>query len=250
MKLNLGCGKNPMPGWVNLDRLDGPGVDLVCDLESLCNYEKAWATEDEMPGVCRCERERMYYTCLPTPGSSRRRIGKRDAMQRDTVSELRADHLIEHIRNPLPMMQELWRVAEPGALFTLTCPYGSSDDAWENQTHVRPYFVGSWLAFSAPYYWREDYGYGGDWQAKHIMLKLREEALRRLVGGTDALSIAAGTATVGHCEVAMRAVNTYQNMVAEMEVILEAVKPAREQKRELLEYPVVQLVVARYERDE
>ena len=33
MKLNLGCGYTILDGWVNLDYLDGQGVDVVHDLE-------------------------------------------------------------------------------------------------------------------------------------------------------------------------------------------------------------------------
>jgi len=33
-RLNIGCGPQPLPGWLNADRLAGPGVDLVCDLRS------------------------------------------------------------------------------------------------------------------------------------------------------------------------------------------------------------------------
>ncbi len=31
MKLNLGCGRDIRKGWINCDRVDGPGVDLVFD---------------------------------------------------------------------------------------------------------------------------------------------------------------------------------------------------------------------------
>jgi SAM-dependent methyltransferase len=34
-RLNLGCGHDVRPGWVNLDRAALPGVDLVHDLDSL-----------------------------------------------------------------------------------------------------------------------------------------------------------------------------------------------------------------------
>lgn len=34
-RLNLGCGHDTKPGWVNVDRVKLPGVDLVWDLETL-----------------------------------------------------------------------------------------------------------------------------------------------------------------------------------------------------------------------
>lgn len=35
MKLNLACGQCIIPGYVNVDIRDGPGVDLVCDVREL-----------------------------------------------------------------------------------------------------------------------------------------------------------------------------------------------------------------------
>ena len=32
-RLNLGCGKGPLDGWINLDVVRLPGVDVVADLE-------------------------------------------------------------------------------------------------------------------------------------------------------------------------------------------------------------------------
>jgi len=34
-KLNVGCGRNIKEGWINLDSAALPGVELVCDLESV-----------------------------------------------------------------------------------------------------------------------------------------------------------------------------------------------------------------------
>lgn len=33
LRLNLGCGTRSLPGWVNVDKSFGVGVDVVCDLE-------------------------------------------------------------------------------------------------------------------------------------------------------------------------------------------------------------------------
>ena len=76
-RLHLGCGKTILAGWVNLDLLPGEGVDVVADLD-------------------KCGE-------VPLP------------FEADTFDEFMAAHLFEHIRNPLPFMQELHRVAKPGA---------------------------------------------------------------------------------------------------------------------------------------
>ena len=68
------------------------------------------------------------------------------------------------------MMQELFRIAQPDGKMIIRVPYGSSDDAYEDPTHIRQYFIGSFGYYSQPYYWRADYGYRGDWQAKNITL--------------------------------------------------------------------------------
>lgn len=125
-RLNVGCGRTPMPGWINLDSRALAGVDVVADLEQCAH--------------------------APLPFDS------------DSIDEILVSHVIEHIRSPLPMMQELHRVARPGALATIRVPYGSSDEAWEDPAHVRPYFLQSFGYFSQPYYWRADYGYRGDWR--------------------------------------------------------------------------------------
>ena len=165
MKLNLGCGRNLMPGWVNVDVM--PPADLLTDLNA------------------------------PQLG------------EENSVEEFRASHLIEHLHDPLAMMQECWRVAKPDARFCIWCPYGSSDDADEDPTHVRRMFLQSFDYFSQPYYWRADYGYRGDWRVHNIWLG----CLRPLP--------------------TMHDIMTLRNQVVEMRIEMFAIKPARLPQREL-----------------
>jgi SAM-dependent methyltransferase len=44
MKLHLGCGRQPMEGWVNVDVIPGEGVDRVCDITRL-PFEDSSASE-------------------------------------------------------------------------------------------------------------------------------------------------------------------------------------------------------------
>ena len=99
-KLNVGCGRNIQEGWINLDSAALPGVDLVCDLESL--RENPIALPDE------------------------------------SVGQFLISHVIEHIRDSLGLMQELWRLATPGATAVIRVPHGGSDDAWRDCSAAAP----------------------------------------------------------------------------------------------------------------
>lgn len=186
VRLNVGCGRNPIVGWLNLDCMALPGVDIVADLE-------------------KCGTE-------PLP------------IESDSVDEFLLQHVLEHIKNPLPLMQELHRVAKPEALAVIRTPYGSTDDAWEDPTHVRPYFAGSFGYFSQPLYWRADYGYRGDWQAERIVLMVP-------------YSRAQGRSA----EAVMELVHRERNVVAEMHAELRAVKPIRAPQRDLQQLPRLEI---------
>lgn len=133
MKLNLGCGRNILPDYTNVDSVWSPGVDVVADLN--------------LP--------RSLYV-----------------IEDDSVDEMLLSHVIEHINKPLIMMEELYRVAKPYANIIIRCPHGASDDAAEDPTHVRFMYPGSFGYFSQPYYWRADYGYRGDWEIESTHLWL------------------------------------------------------------------------------
>lgn len=185
VRLHLGCGRDVRPGWVNVDSQPGEGVEVVCDLDALADAR------------------------LP--------LGD------DSVDEFLGSHLLEHLRNPLPFMQELHRVAKPGAMLTFHVPYGSSDDAYTDPTHHRPYFIQSFGFFSQPYYWRADYGYRGDWQPGYVLLK---------VDGTEF----AGQ----NPDQILSAVMTLRNVVQEMTVVMTAIKPIRAQDRSLQQQPHIE----------
>lgn len=41
MKLNIGCGRDIRPGFINIDAISGIGVDLVCDITQKLNFDDA-----------------------------------------------------------------------------------------------------------------------------------------------------------------------------------------------------------------
>lgn len=181
VQLNLGCGRDIREGWVNIDSVPGPGVDHVTDFGA--------------------------KTVLP--------------FDDDSVTYSEGSHVLEHLAEPLPFMEELHRVTEPGGRAFFRCPYGATDDADEDPTHVRRMFAGSWRYFAQPSYFRADYGYRGDWQPVEVTLLVFPEFA----------SLADGEL--------VEAIRFRRNMVAEMAAVLRCVKPAREPAARLQEkYPV------------
>jgi SAM-dependent methyltransferase len=143
----------------------------------------------------------------------------------NTEDQFLLSHVIEHVRESLGLMQELWRLATPGAIAVIRVPHGGSDDAWEDPTHVRAYFPGSFGYFSQPYYWRADYGYRADWNPDKVTL---------LVYGTRCAGLDSQQIfTKGQYE---------RNVVQEMICEMRAVKPMREAKRELQTRPQIEII--------
>jgi predicted SAM-dependent methyltransferase len=101
MKLNLGCGMNKMPGWHNVDSAPHSEPD------TLWNLEKApWPWLDS------------------------------------SVEEMLFNHSLEHMgqdtKTFLAIIQEIYRVARPGALIRINVPHPRHDNYLHDPTHVRP----------------------------------------------------------------------------------------------------------------
>ena len=162
---------------MNADQVPAPGVDVVTDFD----HDPHFAFADSVVGYAE------------------------------------GSHVLEHLANPLPFMQELWRVTRRGGTVVFRCPYGSTDDADEDPTHVRRMYAGSWGYFSQPYYHRADYGYRGDWQLTDLTLAVYPE----FNDATDSEL--------------WSMIRFQRNVVLEQVARLRCVKPRREPLRELQE---------------
>ncbi len=188
-RLNVGCGRNIMEGWINLDMMMLDGVDIIADLDDCAN------------------------TALP--------------MEDNMIDEFLLSHVIEHINSPLPLMQELYRIAKPSAKLVMRVPHGASDDAWEDPTHVRAYFTNSFGYFSQPFYWRADYGYRGDWLCNSITFVVPKNIITGL-----------------QPDEVLHKINTQRNIVQEMIAKFTCIKPMRAAKLELQVAPDLFINVA------
>jgi SAM-dependent methyltransferase len=69
-------------------------------------------------------------------------------------------HVLEHFTNPLPILEEVWRIARPGARVLIRTPHYSGTYAWKDPTHRRAFSAGSFHYFgenSYSYYTRARY---------------------------------------------------------------------------------------------
>lgn len=177
--LNLGCGETVIEGFVNLDISPLPHVDVVFDLNSCAT------------------------TALPFPD--------------DHFEKFVMSHVLEHIRDPLPLLQELHRVARPDATLEISLPHGQHEDAWVDPTHVRPYYPKTFQYFGQPKYYGFDYGYTGDWDVVDCELRVS----RKLFGKDTVAQL-------------QQKILFWNSVVKEMVVRMQAVKPTRPRDRSLL----------------
>lgn len=111
MRLNLGCGYNRRPGYVNVDHDPICEPDLVCNLESF-----PWPFEtNSVSEVVLCHV---------------------------------LEHLGQTTSSYLNIIKELYRICEPGAAIVIDVPHPRHDSYLCDPTHVRPIIAESFQLFS------------------------------------------------------------------------------------------------------
>lgn len=93
VKLNLGSSDRIIDGFLNVDILAAPGVDIVYDLNK---------------GI---------------------------PLNDNTVVEIYAGHILEHLDDMVKIMEEIYRVCKNGALVRIKVPYFKSIGAFKDPTH-------------------------------------------------------------------------------------------------------------------
>ena len=62
----------------------------------------------------------------------------------NSVDEIIANNVLEHIQNIIPLLKEIYRICKKNAMIKIIVPHYASRAAWSDLTHVRPF---SWSSF-------------------------------------------------------------------------------------------------------
>lgn len=122
VKINIACGQQKQEGFIGVDKVKTPSVDIVHDLE-----------------------------IFPWP------------FENNSVDEVMCVHYVEHTRDLIKFMDELYRIMkspyknekgeEIKSKVTIIAPYYSSIRAWQDPTHLRAISEFTFLYFNKN--WRE-----------------------------------------------------------------------------------------------
>lgn len=161
LRLDIGCGKTKLDGWVGIDRLPF-GQKWQSDLS-----KAPWQIQSEecppFDDVMSLDSMPATY-CFTLPDSS--------------VDEVRSSHFVEHLTGTerVAFFNELWRVMKDGATALIVTPNWSHSCAYGDPTHQWPpmsqwyplYLHKDWRAANAPhapYTCHFDHVVAGSWEA-------------------------------------------------------------------------------------
>jgi SAM-dependent methyltransferase len=113
LNLNIGAGMEAprIPNEINSDLYPGENIDVVFD------------------------------ACRPWP------------FKDNSIAFIRSNHVLEHLPDPWAFFREAWRVLIPSKKHNMLAylPYGASDAALSDLSHVRPWTPGSFCCFQPGY---------------------------------------------------------------------------------------------------
>jgi ubiquinone/menaquinone biosynthesis C-methylase UbiE len=119
VRLNLGCGNHRLAGWINMDMVCTPAVDVVRDITRGLPFEDSSVDEILVDNVLE-------------------HIGP----EQDFVF----------------VLNELYRVLKPGALLNVIVPDARSQAGWQDPTHKRSFVPRSVLYWNQDLEWAGLYG--------------------------------------------------------------------------------------------
>jgi SAM-dependent methyltransferase len=132
IKLDLGGGGAPQPGFVNIDVRNLPTVDIVHNLELF-----PWPLPDESCSLVMASHllehiNPMYPDARLAPLIKlllkKKLVSEKEI--KDTIGEIEPGAIF------MRFMDEVWRIMKPGGQFMAAFPYAGSPGFWQDPTHI------------------------------------------------------------------------------------------------------------------
>lgn len=130
IRLDVGGGNNPNPGFVNIDILPLPMVDIVHNIE---------ITPWPLPAECAITvtASHLLEHINPTAGDARIQPLVELLVSKKLITQAEAD---KAVGEPGPafirVMNEIWRILKPGGQFAFVVPHASSHGYQQDPTHI------------------------------------------------------------------------------------------------------------------
>lgn len=132
VKIDLGCGANPIPGFIGVDIRAIPGVDIVVDLEKF-----PWPIPSECATTVACSH--VLEHIVPEKVDARiialvNLLRKKKVISEKEIKEYIGDMDFESTF--IRFMDEVWRILKPGGEFLIRVPYAGTIGYYQDPTHV------------------------------------------------------------------------------------------------------------------
>lgn len=117
------------------------------------------------------QREAIGFDCRREPGvNALCDIEQPLPLKADCVDVVHLSHVMEHVRELIPFMEEVYRVCKSGAQVHVTVPYYTSRGAFRDPTHVRYLTEDTFQYFEAP----TDYGVRTNFRIESVRYDTRK----------------------------------------------------------------------------
>lgn len=130
IRLDIGCGASKQPGFVGLDMLPLPGVDIVTDIEK---------TPWDLPDNCVITAVASHILEHINPhGGDKRLQGLVDLLVYKNIFTQKEGTDWMGLPGPafLNVMNEVWRVMKVGGQFAFVVPHAASQGFQQDPTHI------------------------------------------------------------------------------------------------------------------
>ena len=119
-RMNLGSGKDYLPGWINVDVLERTQPDLVLDL----------SRKISLPLTLRSA----------TLGEVR--------LTAASLEAIHANNVLEHVADLPTLMTNALDLLDDNGILAIEVPYERAATAWQDPTHVRAMNENSWIYYT------------------------------------------------------------------------------------------------------